>query len=308
MMTAANVSQPFRVERFDHRLSQFDLNFENVVIHSCLRNFEKKVTDSGLSVKMAIKGEEEYLIDGLPYVLKPGKFLVVNKHQQFDVRIKSENWVEAVCFYLSEQVVEEVYTNLSRREVNNLDDPYELNTESLVFLEKLFTNTENELGAFIEQIKPYLLKNELTAVADPSQFFYTLAERLLRSQVKIDRQIDRIPSSKQSTKEELYRRLTIARAYIMDNYTTNIKLDELSKVAYLSKYHLLRTYKLVFGITPYQEVLRLRLQKATELLPDDQSLEEIALEVGFSDRRSFAKAFRKYFSCSPSEYRRTLFL
>ena len=306
-MTAASIAQPFRIERFDHRLSQFDLNFENLVIHSCLKNFEKEVPDSGLSVKLGVKGQEQYDMEGVSYVLRPGKFLVVNKHQQFRVKIKSEEWVEAICFYLSESIVQEVYTDLGKKEYGHLDDPYELASGRLLFLEKLFDSAENELGQFLEGVKPYLLKSELSTIADPSMFFYSLAEKLLRSQIKIDRQIDLIPSSKQSTKEELFRRLSIAKSYILDNYATNIKLDELSKVAYLSKFHLLRTYKRVFGITPYQEVLKLRLQKATELLSGDQSLEEIAHEVGFSDRRSFAKAFRKFLKCSPSEYRRNLF-
>ena len=308
MITAANLTEPFRVERFDHRLSQFDLNFENLVIHSRLRKFEKTVPDSGLSIKLGVSGEENYEIDRTNYVLKPGKFLVVNKHQNFDVQIDSSEWVEAICFYLSESVMREAYATISRKEEEKLDTPFEMPLGRMVFLEKLFNSAESELGRFLEGIKPYLLKNELSTIADPSEFFYTLAEKLLRSQLEIDQQIEQIPSSKQSTKEELYRRLSIAKSYILDHYTTNIKLDELSKVAYLSKFHLLRTYKKVFGITPYQEVLRLRLQKATELIPGDQSLEEIAHEVGFSDRRSFAKAFRKAMNCSPSEYKRQLFI
>jgi AraC-like DNA-binding protein len=98
--------------------------------------------------------------------------------------------------------------------------------------------------------------------------------------------------------------LTSARSYIFDNFKSNIQLDELSKIALLSKYHLLRTYKKVFEITPYQEVLKLRLDSAKKMMQTDRNLEEIAFEVGFSDRRSFTKAFKKEEGVSPSLYRK----
>lgn len=116
--------------------------------------------------------------------------------------------------------------------------------------------------------------------------------------------LEQIPSRKQSTKIELYKRLVVANDYIRANYMKNFKLDELAKEALISKYHLLRTYKLVFGITPYQQVLQLRLKLATQLLQESMSLEEVANAVGFSDRRSFTKAFRKAYACSPSEYKK----
>jgi len=33
------------------------------------------------------------------------------------------------------------------------------------------------------------------------------------------------------------------------------------------------------------------------------SVEDIALETGFSDRTSFYRAFRSYFDCTPKQYR-----
>ena len=116
--------------------------------------------------------------------------------------------------------------------------------------------------------------------------------------------LGQIPSRKQATKEALYGRLLVARDYIEANYTHSFKLDELARKALISKYHLLRTYKVAFGITPYQHVLYLRLKRAAGLLSKDLSLEEIAQEIGFSDRRSFTKAFRKMYNCSPSEFKK----
>ena len=90
---------------------------------------------------------------------------------------------------------------------------------------------------------------------------------------------------------------------LVENFTQTIQLDKLARVALLSKFHLLRTYKEVYGITPYKQVLELRLKHSTELMKKDWSFEEIAFRLGFSDRRSFTKAFKKRYGMAPSQYR-----
>ncbi|RMG78118.1 MAG: AraC family transcriptional regulator [Bacteroidetes bacterium] len=127
----------------------------------------------------------------------------------------------------------------------------------------------------------------------------------MMSSVKTDlEEMNRIGSAKMTTRRELYARLCLTRKYILRHFQSPIQLDELSKVAFLSKYHLLRTYKSVFGITPYQEVIKLRLARAKDLMrTGEKSLEEIAFEVGFSDRRSFTKAFKKETGQPPSCFR-----
>lgn len=118
-----------------------------------------------------------------------------------------------------------------------------------------------------------------------------------------EQQMQGITAKRRSTREELYRRLCIARQYIFENFHRDIQLDELAREAAMSKYHLLRTYREAFGTTPYRQVLDLRLDAARELLDNRQTLEDIAFQLGFSDRRSFTKAFKKAHGVAPSIYR-----
>ena len=80
-------------------------------------------------------------------------------------------------------------------------------------------------------------------------------------------------------------------------------LETLGRVAMLSKYHLLRSYKQLFGITPYRDILRLRLERSRVMLCQGESISEIAFDLGFSDRRAFAKAFRKTYGMARSVFR-----
>lgn len=81
-------------------------------------------------------------------------------------------------------------------------------------------------------------------------------------------------------------------------------LADLARAAGLSRYHFLRTFKCVTGVTPHQWMLRARLRDAARrLVTTRQPITEIALDVGFEDLSNFIRSFRAEFGASPSRYR-----
>jgi AraC family transcriptional regulator len=81
-------------------------------------------------------------------------------------------------------------------------------------------------------------------------------------------------------------------------------LGELARAAGLSRYHFLRTFKAVTGVTPHQWLLRARLRLAAERLRRTREpVTEVALGVGFEDLSNFIRTFRAEFGMSPSRYR-----
>ena len=291
------------IQKMSEQLKVVDLNFNNTVIHSYLSHFQKEVKDSGLSIKLAHKGDEHYFIKNQRLSISPGEYLLVNRHQSFDCYLNASQPVEAFCLYLSKNTILDTIKVLQSSEHQLLEHWGEHPQKEPQFLEKVYRTDEDELGQYLEQIRPLLVHNQLD---DLDNFFYTLAEKLLISQSRINQQVNNINAARRSTREELFRRLSYAKAYIHDNFQKDIQLEELSKAATLSKYHLLRTYREAFGITPYRQVLDLRLQHATQRLGYDETLEDIALSLGFSDRRSFTKAFKKRYGCAPSLFRNQL--
>jgi len=82
------------------------------------------------------------------------------------------------------------------------------------------------------------------------------------------------------------------------------RLADLAAAAGLSRYHFLRTFKAVTGVTPHQWLLRARLRAAAErLVATGAPVTEIALDVGFDDLSNFIRSFRAEFGASPSRYR-----
>jgi AraC-like DNA-binding protein len=81
-------------------------------------------------------------------------------------------------------------------------------------------------------------------------------------------------------------------------------LPELARAAGLSRYHFLRTFKRVTGVTPHQWLLRARLRDAAQRLVTGRApITEIALDVGFDDLSNFIRSFRAEFGVSPRRYR-----
>jgi len=81
-------------------------------------------------------------------------------------------------------------------------------------------------------------------------------------------------------------------------------LTGLARTAGLSRYHFLRTFRCVTGVTPHQWLLRARLRDAARRLVTSRiPVTEIALDVGFDDLSNFIRSFRAEFGVSPSRYR-----
>lgn len=92
--------------------------------------------------------------------------------------------------------------------------------------------------------------------------------------------------------------------YILANMADPITLDDLAGQAGLSEYHFCRVFKKATRLSPYQYLLRLRIQQACVHLEKDRlSVQEIAVVCGFGDAMQFSRHFRKIMGMTPTAYR-----
>jgi AraC-like DNA-binding protein len=110
-----------------------------------------------------------------------------------------------------------------------------------------------------------------------------------------------------STNRVGHRKIARSVEYIrsLDNNASTPTLEQLAEVAGLSKYHFLRQFSQVVGMTPGAYLRTLRLcHAARKLRTTDMPILEVALSVGFADHPSFSRAFARYMGMTPSEYQR----
>ena len=99
-------------------------------------------------------------------------------------------------------------------------------------------------------------------------------------------------------------KLSLIQEYIDKHFQEKLSLDELSTHFYISKFHLSREYKKVYGITIGAYILSKRISKAKSLLRfSEQSVESIAIACGFMDSGYFIKVFKGNEGMTPLEYR-----
>jgi len=100
-------------------------------------------------------------------------------------------------------------------------------------------------------------------------------------------------------------RLRRAIDAIWDRLEIGISLDELAEAAGLSTSHFEVLFKRSTGVTPHQYVVRCRVERARELLGnDDLSLAQVAARSGFCDQSHLTRHFKRIVGITPSGYRR----
>ena len=79
---------------------------------------------------------------------------------------------------------------------------------------------------------------------------------------------------------------------------------ELATIAHLSLSQFERRFKALFQVTPVQYLIRLRLNKAGQLLTSSTAkITDIASQCGFYDHSHFIRQFTRAYGLSPSAYR-----
>ncbi len=85
----------------------------------------------------------------------------------------------------------------------------------------------------------------------------------------------------------------------------NWTVAELATIANLSDFHLCRVFRHLVGTAIHDYVLRERLAHSLERLVDSNlELSAIAHDFGFSSHSHFTARFKKFFGCTPVDFRR----
>jgi AraC-like DNA-binding protein len=87
-------------------------------------------------------------------------------------------------------------------------------------------------------------------------------------------------------------------------YFEPLGVDDLARVAGLSRAHFSREFRRTFGESPHAYLLTRRLERAAALLRStDRSVAEICFSVGLQSVGSFTTSFTRTYEMSPTAYR-----
>ena len=101
------------------------------------------------------------------------------------------------------------------------------------------------------------------------------------------------------------RYLLRAKDFADANYREPIDVDDMARVACLSRAHFSREFRRAYGESPYSYLMTRRIERAMALLRrGDLSVTEVCFEVGCSSLGTFSTRFTELVGMPPSAYRR----
>jgi len=275
-----------------------------VIINCTSSNIDYPEHWTPLSIKCAFGGKECYHFPNNAFAVSQENFLILNEGAMYRSSIHSENPTESYSLNFTKDNINQLLSSITSTAALQLDDPFLLREESFRFVEKLYPHN-NYLSSFLFKIRN-LVRNKHDDTSQYLELAYALLESMVLLQKNTNIEIDRIRAKRRSTKEELYKRLNLAKDYMDSFFHEEISLNDLSKICFLNPFYLLREFKKNFLITPHQYLMNVRLQQAAILLSEsDISITELGKKIGFRDLSSFSKLFKRYSGLSPENFRNT---
>ncbi len=108
---------------------------------------------------------------------------------------------------------------------------------------------------------------------------------------------------------DIYQRVVSAKMFMDDNLEEAIDLEQISKQAFLSRFHFHRIFTRVYRKTPHQYLTEKRLKRAKALLAKEGiSISEVCSSVGFESLGLFSTLFKKMNGYAPQYYRNLAYL
>ena len=113
-----------------------------------------------------------------------------------------------------------------------------------------------------------------------------------------DRQTPAAPTGRET------RRVIEAIRLVESDAARPLELKEMAAVAGMSKYHFLRVFRRLTGMTPHRYLVSARLRRAALALASSRRpVIAVALDAGFGDLSTFNRTFRAVFGLTPTQYR-----
>lgn len=95
--------------------------------------------------------------------------------------------------------------------------------------------------------------------------------------------------------------------YILLNIEEKLTLDDISYKLGYTKEHIIRVFKKEFGLSPHAFLMNEKVNKAKTILQNssNQTISQIALELGFCDQSHLNKFFKRSYGITPNDYKKS---
>ena len=256
-----------------------------------------------LSLRVVFNGSEKYRFGKRTVVVFPGNFLILNEGTSYDRDIYSNSIANTFAIFFSKKFLQDFQNGFSSSVQNLLDEPIDNEIiQRSTFLETIYP-CKGDIKYNLAHLHDHFNENSDDLLLDDYIYhalllFYGLYYK------EVMNKSNRLGALNASTRDELFKRLSLAKDFMLSNYNQDISLEDISTHACLSPTHLFRTFKQIYNCSPHQYLIQTRLDNARHMLKStDYTLNEIVNLVGFTCPSTFIKLFKNRFHFTPGGYR-----
>ena len=237
---------------------------------------------------LILDGNVKYYIEGLEYDLMPFDFVLVNRfliHRPELTAQDNAKGYDRIILYLSDDFLKEY----------GLLDSFDKAKELKSYVVRFPANVSAQIFNMFETVEEDEKKQD-------DEYAGRLTTRLDLMKALIAFNKACISEDFGFKPEARYNRKIIEIIeYIGDNLNKDLSIDLLADRFYMSKYHMMRTFKNETGYSIHQYITEKRILLARSYIMGGMPATSACIECGFRDYSSFSRAFKNQLGIMPSE-------
>ena len=232
---------------------------------------------------LLISGSGGYSIDGQRYLLQPGDIVLLGSRSIHRPELDTQSPYERIIIYISPEF-------LQRSSLGDCD------------LLSIFSGERGHVLRLQDSRKLFRLAAALEEDLKQEDFGREVLSSagLLRLLVETGRAMQRSETSGPSPVMPKSQRIQEILAYIDAHLAEDIDAEELARVFFVSKFHMMRQFRQETGTTVHLYITQKRLMRAKAYFDAGMRATEACYRCGFRSYSSFTRACAKHFGTTPT--------
>ncbi|MDF2886808.1 MAG: cupin [Lacrimispora sp.] len=145
-------------------------------------------------------------------------------------------------------------------------------------------------------------------VLEPSGYEFTVRENLSHFCLTLYQQYEQEVEKEYNHQNQDSMRMRKMLDFIHEHYSDHITLAQIAKSADIGERECLRCFQKEIQISPMQYLIKYRVTLSATMLSQTpgSSISEISTKCGFDSPSNFSQMFKRFFLCTPGDYRKRL--
>jgi len=255
-------------------------------------NFE----DISDCIRSAISGIESRIVLGTDKIIDISKYQFKPMNSLLYLTAEKEFQITNLFISMDISSINEFFSDLSKS----------ISEDSTINPSSIFWVVRRILNIFIyqwERMNSYSFDpNELHFQFNRDIYCTTSISELFHYTNELIIDIIRKNSEQKESQEKKF--IKVAKQYIQENFSKQLSLEDIAAKVNFNPVYFCSIFKKETGISAFDYLTSCRIDVAKNLLKKtDESIYNIALQVGYNDQKYFSNLFRKVVGISPSKFR-----